>query len=66
MFLPRETLAPLRPPKLLILPAALSSKVGMVLVVLGIMHFFNLFVFSKMRQRALPKHPPVIPTAYQT
>ena len=44
----------------------LSTKVGLVLVVLGIMHFFNLFIFSKMRQRGLPKHPPVIPTAYQT
>jgi len=44
----------------------LSTKVGLVLVVLGIMHFFNLFIFSKMRNRALPKHPPVIPTAYQT
>ena len=41
----------------------LSSKVGLVLVVLGVMHFFNLFVFSKMRRRAthhkLP--PPIIP-----
>ena len=36
----------------------LSSKVGLVLVVLGIMHFFNLFVFSKMRRRA---HKPAIP-----
>ena len=44
----------------------LSTKVGLVLVVLGIMHFFNIFIFSKMRQRALPKHPPVIPPAYQT
>jgi hypothetical protein len=31
---------------------ALSSKVGMVLVVLGLMHFFNLFVFSRIRRRA--------------
>src|ERR1051326_7705602 len=31
----------------------LSSKVGLVLVVLGIMHFFNLFVFSRLRRRAL-------------
>jgi hypothetical protein len=31
----------------------LSSKVGLVLVVLGIMHFFNLYVFSKLRRRAL-------------
>src|SRR5438093_13429053 len=30
----------------------LSSKVVLVLVVLGIMHFFNLFVFSKLRRRA--------------
>src|SRR5882762_8271584 len=36
----------------------LSSKVGLVLVVLGIMHFFNLFVFSKMRRRA---HKPAVP-----
>ena len=32
---------------------ALSSKVGFVLVVLGGMHFFNLFVFSRMRKRAI-------------
>lgn len=31
----------------------LSTKIGLVLVVLGVMHFFNLFVFSKMRRRAL-------------
>src|SRR4051812_20416200 len=30
----------------------LSSKVGLVLVVLGIMHFSNLVVFSKLRRRA--------------
>ena len=30
----------------------LSTKVGLVLVVLGVMHFFNLYVFSKMRRRA--------------
>jgi len=29
----------------------LSSKIGLVLLVLGGMHFFNLFVFSRMRQR---------------
>ena len=40
----------------------LSSKVGLVLVVLGIMHFFNLFVFSKLRRRGLNQKntPPVI------
>ena len=42
----------------------LSTKVGLVLVVLGFMHFFNLFVFSKMRRRAAHKHagpPPPLP-----
>lgn len=42
----------------------LSTKIGFVLVVLGFMHFFNLFVFSKMRRRAtLHKHasPPPAP-----
>ena len=29
---------------------ALSNKVGLVLVVLGAMHFFNLFVFSRIRR----------------
>jgi hypothetical protein len=40
----------------------LSSKVGLVLVVLGVMHFFNLFVFTKLRRRATQNHqPPPIP-----
>jgi len=44
---------------------ALSSKVGVVLIVLGGMHFFNLFVFSKMRRRAMlnTAPPPVSPQA---
>lgn len=44
---------------------ALSSKVGVVLLVLGGMHFFNLFVFSKVRRRALLAQvpPPLPPTA---
>src|SRR3954464_10652337 len=29
---------------------ALSTKVGAVLLILGGMHFFNLYVFSKMRK----------------
>lgn len=29
-----------------------SDKVGIVLLVLGGMHFFNLFVFSRMRKRS--------------
>ena len=36
----------------------LSSKVGLVLVVLGVMHFFNLFVFTKLRRRAIQHQPP--------
>jgi hypothetical protein len=45
----------------------LSSKVGLVLVVLGIMHFFNLFVFSKMRRRAhKPSVPPLPPVMHAT
>src|SRR5207244_5578366 len=39
----------------------LSSKVGLVLVVLGGMHFFNLFIFSKMSRRASLHRPPPIP-----
>lgn len=44
----------------------LSTKVGMVLVVLGVMHFFNLFVFSRMRKRGLLRYepPPVLPSEY--
>jgi hypothetical protein len=40
-----------------------STKIGLVLLVLGGMHFFNLFVFSRMRRRALHPHylPPVAP-----
>src|SRR5437764_7958013 len=30
---------------------ALSWKIGLVLVVLGGMHFFNLFIFSRIRRR---------------
>ena len=36
----------------------LSTKVGLVLLVLGGMHFFNLYVFTKMRKRALLQKPP--------
>jgi len=45
---------------------ALSWKVGMVLVVLGSMHFFNLYIFSRMRRRAslADAPPPVAPDAY--
>ncbi len=39
----------------------LSTKVGLVLLVLGAMHFFNLLVFTLMRKRGLHKVPPPIP-----
>jgi hypothetical protein len=29
-----------------------SSKIGVVLLVLGLMHFMNLFIFSRMRRRS--------------
>jgi hypothetical protein len=45
---------------------ALSWKVGMVLVVLGGMHFFNLYIFSRMRRRATVTYapPPIAPDGY--
>ena len=45
---------------------ALSVKVGMVLLVLGGMHFFNLFIFSRMRRRATTRQdqPPVNPDTF--
>ena len=44
----------------------LSTKIGCVLLILGGMHFFNLYVFSRMRRRALLQSapPPVLPQAY--
>ena len=45
---------------------ALSVKIGMVLLVLGGMHLFNLFVFSRMRRRSTAQHqpPPVGPDTF--
>src|SRR5882757_4835544 len=45
---------------------ALSTKIGAVLLILGGMHFFNLYVFSKMRKRALlhGAPPPIPPQSY--
>jgi len=44
----------------------LSSKVGLVLVVLGFMHFLNLAIFSQLRDRANQHKqlPPVLPQGY--
>lgn len=46
----------------------LSTKIGLVLLVLGVMHFFNLAVFTTCRRRAIgtkrlhaPALPPVVP-----
>ncbi len=36
----------------------LTAKIGIVLVVLGVMHFFNMFNFDKMRKKG---RPPVLP-----
>jgi hypothetical protein len=41
----------------------LSSKIGVVLLVLGVMHFGNLLIFNRLRQRAMlpDMAPPVLP-----
>lgn len=44
----------------------LSTKIGLVLLVLGFMHFFNLYVFTRMRKRGLANRhaaevPPMLP-----
>ena len=40
----------------------LSDKLGWVLLILGGMHFFNLYVFSRIRSRArMPVPPPPVP-----
>ncbi len=42
----------------------LSTKLGIVLLVLGAMHFFNLFNFEKMRKKGTrPEGSPVAPPA---
>ena len=43
-----------------------SSKVGVVLLVLGLIHFLTLYIFSKLRKRAILEKlaPPVRPSEY--
>jgi hypothetical protein len=43
-----------------------SRKIGVVMLVLGVMHFFNILFFSKMRRRALllAVPPPIAPQAH--
>lgn len=38
---------------------ALSSKMGVVLLVLGFMHFFNLAVFTQLRRHGQQTPPPL-------
>ena len=38
----------------------MSTKLGIVLLVLGAMHFFNMFNFSRMRKKGLGLRPPPI------
>jgi hypothetical protein len=45
----------------------LSTKIGVVMLVLGAMHFFNLYVFSRLRKRAVNRAlPPVLPVTPAT
>ena len=41
----------------------ISTKVGIVTLVLGFMHFFNMFNFSRMRKRGLSGRPLPDPSA---
>ena len=38
-----------------------STKLGIVLLVLGIMHFFNMFNFDKLRRKGLAHEQPAVP-----
>src|ERR1700751_4714093 len=38
----------------------ISTKLGVVMLVLGGMHFFNMFNFSKMRKKAIAHNPPPV------
>jgi hypothetical protein len=40
----------------------IATKLGIVVLVLGAMHFFNMFNFSKMRKKTLAhRAPPLLP-----
>lgn len=43
-----------------------SAKIGWVMLTLGFMHFFNLFIFSRMRRRGMAHlaPPPVLPNEF--
>src|SRR5690606_2917020 len=56
-----------KPDDLQTLLEVLSTKIGVVLLVLGGMHFFNLYVFSRMRRKALlHSAPPPLPADART
>ena len=59
----KETIAPTDVREVL---ETISRKIGVVMLVLGAMHFFNVFVFSKMRRRALLQAvpPPIAPETH--
>ena len=44
----------------------LASRIGAVLMILGFMHFFNLFILSRIRRAGLRRisPPPVLPNEY--
>lgn len=42
----------------------LSGKLGLVVLILGLMHFFNLFVFSRIRKRSLRDQQALYPPAF--
>lgn len=48
---------------------ALSSKVGFVMLLLGVLHFTNIFVFTQLRSwatRSCQTQPPVAPDSFTT
>jgi hypothetical protein len=59
----RSTEAPVSPTQVIELAA---EKIGVVLLVLGGMHFFNLHVLSRIRRRALVERepPPIRPSTF--
>jgi hypothetical protein len=50
--------APLNTPRQSI--ELVSTKIGVVLVVLGVLHFGNLYIFNRMRRRG-SEYPPPLP-----
>ena len=41
----------------------ISTKLGIVILALGGMHFFNMFNFSRMRKKGLASRPPLLPAS---